>query len=210
MSNSAVLPETDNPFTHPIQPSALGDRETVVELEADDVSRAALVPRTGLLALNGFRATLRLKWIRGGRILRVAGELHADVVQNCVITLEPVASKIRESFELYFAPVSDDKGPNDNGHDDDSRPGGAVDIPPVGMGNIIDGAEPYLGDSIDLADIAAGELFLALDPYPRKPGVQLDTPPGPKGRAEVDAAESRAENRRISPFEVLAALKGKK
>ena len=61
-------------------------------------------------------------------------------------------------------------------------------------------AEPLEEDRLDLAEIAAEELYLALDPYPRAPG------------ARVSAGDNGGENgpARTGPFAALAALKGKK
>ena len=67
-------------------------------------------------------------------------------------------------------------------------------------------AQPLDGDSVDIAEVAAGDLALAIDPYPRKTGASLELSPGPGGRwAAVHEGIGRA-----SSFEMLAALKGKK
>jgi len=67
-------------------------------------------------------------------------------------------------------------------------------------------AQPPDGDSVDIAVVAAEELAIAIDPYPRKNGASLELSPGPGGRwAAVHGGTGRA-----SPFERLAALKGKK
>ena len=65
-------------------------------------------------------------------------------------------------------------------------------VPPVDR-------EKLTGDSLDLGEIIAEELVLSLDPYPRKPGIALET--GPGGEA--------GEPRPSGPFEALAALKRK-
>ena len=67
-------------------------------------------------------------------------------------------------------------------------------------------AQPPDGDSVDIAVVAAGELAFAIDPYPQKNSASLEFSPGPGGRwAVVHGSTGRA-----SPFERLAALKGKK
>ncbi len=37
-----------------------------------------------------------------------------------------------------------------------------------------DAAEPFDGDAIDIGEAVAQQLALALDPYPRAPGVSLE------------------------------------
>ena len=38
-------------------------------------------------------------------MIRGAGQLEADVVQTCVVTLEPVANHVSDEFETIFAPA---------------------------------------------------------------------------------------------------------
>ncbi len=180
------------PFSHPVRPSALGPEEVRFELEADPRVRATLARLFGLVDLAAFHAVIRLKWVRGGRMLRLSGRLHAEIVQTCVITLEPVENTIEESFEIHFKPRSADVEPD----------AAALE----GEADAMAAAEPLDGDSLDIAEVVAGELALAIDPYPRKTGASLEPPPGPGGRrAAVHQGTGRA-----SPFEMLAALKGKK
>jgi hypothetical protein len=54
-----------------------------------------------------------------------------------------------------------------------------------------------MGDSLDIGEIVAEELALALNPYPRKAG--LDAPQGPDGDAVGEPP--------TSPFAALAKLK---
>ena len=67
-------------------------------------------------------------------------------------------------------------------------------------------AQPLDGDSVDIAEVVAAEVALAIDPYPRKTGTSLERSPEPGGRwVAVHEGTGRA-----SSFEMLAALKGKK
>ena len=65
-----------------------------------------------------------------------------------------------------------------------------------------DPPEPLEGGALDLGELVSEELALALDPYPRKPGV-----------APVDlsfGAPEEESDEEDSPFAALAALKGRK
>lgn len=151
--------------------------ERPVEAEADAAERAALARRFAVPEVRrlGFRAAAR-PW-RGGVI--VEGEVEADLVQTCVITLEPVETSLRDRFERRFLPESrlDAHDPSD-----------------------LDAPDP-LPDALDLGEIAAEAAALAIDPYPRKPGATFEgrmvTPPGAE---PLDEQAAR-------PFAGLAALK---
>ena len=125
-------------------------------------------------------------------MLRLRGRLHAEIVQTCVITLEPVENTVEESFEILFKPRSADTGPDAAALEGEADPMAA--------------AQPLDGDSVDIAEVVAGELAIAIDPYPRKTGASLELPPRSGGRwAAVHGGTGRT-----SPFEMLAAFKGKK
>ena len=101
------------------------------------------------------------------------------MTQQCVVTLEPIVSDIDAQFEIFF-------------HEDfqGDRVEMAVDRE----------IEPLDGDLLDLGEIAAEELVMALDPYPRRLDIApteftLETDPG---------------LRPTHPFAGLAAFKGKK
>ena len=57
-----------------------------------------------------------------------------------------------------------------------------------------------------MAAVVAGELALVIDPYLRETGASLEPPPGQGGRWAAVGEDTG----RPSPFEMLAALKGKK
>ena len=86
---------------------------------------------------------------RGG--WQLAGELGATVVQSCVVTLEPVTTRIDQAVRRAFLPEAP----------------GAAEI--VVDPEEDDEVEPLL-DRIDLGLVATEALALALPAYPRKPG----------------------------------------
>lgn len=122
----------------------------VVEAEASEC--AALAAR---LQIVGVRAvTCRFSLRRHGSTVEAEGALDAEVVQSCVVTLDPVAQRVSERFVVLFVPEGRES-------DDDDDPDSPDQI-------------PYEGRSIDLGEAAAEQLALALDPYPRSPGAVLD------------------------------------
>ena len=150
-----------------------------LDVAASEPERQALVRRFGVLALPEMAATVMLSPEGSGR-WRVEGHLRALVVQACGITLEPVEQRIDEGFLLRFSTDAEEI----------DRDSGELIVDS-------DAAEPLEGDSLDLGEIVADQLGLAIDPFPRKPGAQLaDILPTPPAGAASD-----------SPFAPLAALK---
>lgn len=168
-------------FSRMVAIESLADGELAQDIEADAAERAALADRFGLLALDGLKAAVRLKRMRGDQI-RLEGEFVADVVQTCVVTLEPVKSRIADSFSVTFAPPSE------------LIEGAELDLSPWAE----ELPEPLEGDSIDVGETVAQFLSLALDPYPRREGVHFRAADYP-GLAP-EGAES-------GPFAALAELR---
>ena len=174
------------------EPVSPGPKLRVRDLRRDGGARFALVPdaaaRDALAAALGIPA-LRSLGLEGrvepsGREdWRLAGRLDATVVQECVVTLEPVVTRIEEEVErIYLAEMEE---PED----------AEVEMPD-------DAGEP-LGHAIDLAALAAEALALALPPYPRAPGAAL----GEASVAPEGVEPMRDED--AKPFAGLAALRGR-
>jgi hypothetical protein len=144
-----------------------------VVIEADERQRARLAADHGLLSVESWRAELLVEpWKRNG--VKVSGEVNADITQQCVVTLEPLETKISEAVSgLYFP--------------EDSKLGrlgfhaaGEVHLDAEGP----DGPETFSGDTIDVGALAEEFFGLAIDPYPRSEGASL-TEAGSADDAEI-------------------------
>jgi uncharacterized metal-binding protein YceD (DUF177 family) len=167
-------------FSRPVPVERLGHDERVYDIEANTDERAALAARFGILAVESLTARLRLKRVAGGTLLRLAGHFSADVVQSCVVTLEPVPAHLEEDFVLTFSTERDEEG-------EEVVVGLDEEEPPELIENGI----------IDLGEAAAEHLALALDPFPRAPNATFHggDEPAPEPPAKA------------SPFAALASLK---
>lgn len=140
-------------------------------------------------------ALCRLMGLSGLRKMRIEGEitplrpdgwelratLGASVTQSCVVTLEPVRTRIDTELLLRFVPAAQiDSGVDDGDFDETLEP---------------------IGEFIDIGLIATEALALALPLYPRKDGAEL--PP----EAVEDAQQDEDETPK--PFAGLAALRDK-
>ncbi len=156
-----------------------GVREQII---ASPDERAALAKRFGLLDLPRLEANLDVDHAEG-KMFEVKGKLFADVVQECVVTLEPVPAQIAEDIDVLFAPAHIVE------KDWDGAQGDLGDAEPP---------EPIENGIIDLGELVAQHLATALDPYPRKKGAEL-------GNFQV-AGNGEAETKK-NPFAELAKLK---
>ena len=172
-------------FSRIVKADSVQRGEVVEVIEADEAERAALAVRFELEAIGRLKATVRLRRTQGGEMVRVVGALEADVVQTCVVTLESVHNSVTDRFESLFAPpelVPD--SPEDMEFDASMADEDII--------------EPIVNGRIDIGELTAQHLSLALDPYPRCPGVEL-----PEGAEDED--EEPVE--RPNPFAALERLK---
>ena len=125
----------------------------------------------------------------GGRF-QVTGRVRARVGQTCVVTLDPIENDIDEPIDLIFAPPEQIPQLAD-----------LVDEAAESDEEIPDPPEPIENGVIDLGRLATDALFLAVDPYPRKPDAVFE-PPGRCRRSRgspvrgAEGAEGRPKNRR--------------
>lgn len=162
----------------------LGSREN---LEANADERAALARRFDLVSIAAFSGRLELlPWRKGG--VKVSGTLKARVTYSCVLSLEPFDQELDVPVERYFLAQTN---------------AGATALANLESLDADDEPDLISGTSIDLGELAAESLGLALDPYPRKPGVEFASGPEP-GEAAPEAASGRP-----NPFAGLAKLKEK-
>lgn len=172
-------PSTRSPVSFPVHVARLPQKGLPVAFEADPPQRAALAEEHGLQSVDGWRAELLVSpWKRGG--VKVTGRVSADIVQACVVTLEPLAAHIDEAVEGLFVPEDSKLGRQGFGH------AGEILIDAEGP----DSPETFSGDSVNVGALAEQFFALAIDPYPRKPGVTL-TP----AADDVEPAESEFQQK---------------
>jgi hypothetical protein len=138
-------------------------------IEANEAERLALAKLNGLAALAMLRAKFVLR--RAGRgVIRVEGEVHAEATQTCVVSLEPLDVVIDEAVDVRFAAPAGEKPMK-------RQPSAAAAAEEVAFSlSDDDEPDPIRDGQIDLGALAAEFMALALDPYPRKPGVDFSPP----------------------------------
>ena len=170
-------------FSYPVKVGHISANPVTVTLEANAHELEALAGVWQVDAVKSLKAELQVaRWKKDG--VRIRGDVKADIVQSCVVTLEPVETSIKEYFEQIFVPegsklarivtnevsemVLDPDGP---------------DLP-----------EAFTGDTIDAGAVVAEFAALAIDPYPRKQGVEF---------ADHIEGDPNEKSGRPNPFAVL-------
>jgi hypothetical protein len=163
------------PLHWSVDTATVGQSLADLSFEANARELDALKRYAAVEDVASFAAQLKVFPLSKGRY-RVSGTLRASVVQASVVNLEPVPSSIQESFSVEYWPAD--------------AIGEAQEDAPF---------DSDLPESLEGGKIPAGtllsELFvLALDPYPRNAGDELDW----------TAPDAGPES---SPFATLARLK---
>lgn len=171
------------PLSYKVDLVRLGAAPLPVTVIADEAACAGIAAAFGLPAIAALRGEFVLSSVRNPGAADHATAtlvLNATVIQTCVVTLEPFEQTISERAALLMLTESQAEA-----LDLDQAP-----IDPEAPDEIVAN-----GTMVDLGAVLTEQLALALDPYPRKPGVA--TP-------EEPAAP------RIGPFSALAALAAKR
>jgi uncharacterized protein len=167
------------PFCRPIAARELPAAGKHFSIVADADERARLAEDLGIPGIEELAGEFDVR-PRAGGVIAVTGEVAAKVVQQCVVTLEPVRQRVRETVELMLVPAEGGVGFQRGGAD-------APQDEPESL-------DTFRYGRIDLGAIVAEHLALGLDPYPRKTGAEF------AGHTEDAGPEA-------SPFAALAALK---
>lgn len=166
------------PWSQPI-PLSEAIRVGAYDLEADAAARALIAKVLDLPSVSALTARLRVRpWLDGAEI---TGAFHAEFEQVCGVSLDPFPVELGGDMELQVVPAGSPNAIAEESEELELDPE-APDPPDI-----------LENEMLDLPAYVVEHLALALDPFPRKPGVSFDY--------ESPSAD-------ISPFAVLKALKG--
>lgn len=181
--------ENEYPWSLLVRVAELGGRKTNRYLiEPDAKVRAALAADLGIEAIRKLRFSAELSPL-GKRDWQLSGKLGATVGQLCVVTGDPVATRIDEPVtrqylsEMPEIVISESGGSEMEMPEDET----AEELPPI----------------IDLGALMAEELALALPLYPRAPGAELEK------SAYAEAGVAPMTDEETKPFAGLKALRDK-
>lgn len=150
-------------------------------IEADDVSAVPmkvtisagreemnkLVQRLGVVSIESLGADLKLDRAGSPMVVHITGRIRGVLRQPCVVTLDPVDTRVDERFEAWFAdpdqaiPLSKAK------HDRMAKVSGR-EVPVLDES---EDPEAIVDGQIDLGELVTQHLSLSLNPYPHGDGV---------------------------------------
>jgi uncharacterized metal-binding protein YceD (DUF177 family) len=176
---------SDTPFSANLDLGLVPERGQELELVPTEAQRAAISRWLGIEALESLKATVRISR-KSNDEYAYSADFQSDVVQGCVVTLEPVRAHLSGEFERLYR-VRPRSSPRRKNPPEEGR---GIDL------SVLDEEGPEWLETpfLDLAAPVLEELSLALDPYPRAPGVAFEPPAEEPGASE-------------NPFAVLERLK---
>lgn len=174
-------------FSRPVDLSAVQSAGLERSIIAEAAERAAIGEAYDIPEVRALAAEFVVAREPKG-VIRVRGRVTADIVQSCVVSLEPVEQAIDEEVDVRMVEAGS-RGV------EPPRPGAEVMIDP----DEPDPPDVIAGPTLDLGALALEHFLLAVDPYPRAPGAALP--------ADITEPASEAAD---SPFAVLAQLRERK
>ena len=149
----------------------------------DAAALAALAGTLGLSGLKDLDFTGEIVPVGRDELL-LTGQLKAQAIQSCVISLAPVPALISETVRRrYVAGLAEPEADEIEVPEDDST-------------------EP-MPETIDIADIATEALMLALPLYPRAPGAELGS------MTHAASGVTPLQDADLKPFAGLSELAGR-
>jgi uncharacterized metal-binding protein YceD (DUF177 family) len=155
--------ERPAPIRHVFALGDLSQAGSRIDVVANSDELARLAQWADVDAVRAFGAQVELRRLSRTRFSFDA-ELEADIVQSCVVTLDPIATHIARHItrELHFSSHPRAEG------GELTLAAGDEDVP-----------EEIANLDYDLAGPLLEEFVLAIDPYPRKEGVTFEPPAQP-------------------------------
>jgi hypothetical protein len=155
-------------WSHPVDVSKVNEDGMILDIDAPKENYAALCRRLNLEDIHELKGKVKLERNAVTKILHVSGDLYANVDQKCVVTGEPVAEKVSDSFESWYAEPNDTvsftKAKRDRMN--------AKEREELPMLEEFDDPEEIVNGKIDLGELLVQFLSLSLDPYPRVAGAR--------------------------------------
>jgi len=136
-------------FSHLVDAGTISETPKRIEIGADETERRCLAGRFRLQALDRLSASVTLT--RRAGIIHAEGVVDAALVQSCVVTSEAMPAKLNAPFAVRFVP--------------DAYAGATEEEVELSAQDC--DTLPIENGQIDLGELAAETLALALDPFPR-------------------------------------------
>lgn len=181
---------TDPELTYPLHWTDVPNSGVRIKISATSQECRYLAKTLDVVALSRVESHFKVTRWRGSG-LKVVADINADVVQNCVVSLEKISSSLKEQAEWVFKPLA---GPRKKDDED-----AVLLIDPLGE----DPADSLIDGRIDLGLLLSEHLCLMIDPFIRSENIEFDD--FYKNTQNLNEPETS----NVSPFAVLKQM-GKK
>ena len=183
-----------NEFSRPVAidkvDPKVGLKKTIAPTSAE---MNALAARFDLQSIGNLTADVIVKQMNDRLTYHVTGILRAEITQESVISKEPVTSMVEQEIEAWFedqgriASFEQAKRAREDDHEDERE-----------LGEDRDNPEIITNGFIDIGEVAAQCLGIAIDDFPRTEAEKTE----PADHIEVDP-----EKTKDNPFAALEKLK---
>ena len=192
------------PLSHPFDTNEMGaQKHVVLRPEQDELDKLAKF--LDVKEIASAKANFHLTRANGGNIVKVEGKVQAEILQECVVTLQELKNTINEDFDAYYTDYSQ-AVPFSAAKKSLFSKYGMSDVPVL---DEEEDPEPMKNGVIDLGEIMLQFLSLGIDPYPHAPNA--DEYLKKHGIQSADTVQEenskKADKGRKNPFEALRALK---
>ncbi len=179
--NETPMPE----WSHMVEAEKVGTTplKMTISPNADELKR--LTKRLALTELRRLEADVAMSRDSGSNVIFISGQIRAEVTQASVVSAKPMKSEIIDSFEAWFA--DEDKAVSfARAKQERLTRDGQAEMPFLDES---EDPEPIVDGKIDVGELVAQYLSLAIDPYPRAEGEEFaqesSGKAGKKGKDEV-------------------------
>ena len=156
----------ESEWSHFIEADDVTDEKLRMSITPDKDARANLLRRLGILGFESLKADLELRREQGGMVVYVKGHIQATLQQACVVSLDPIETKVSEDFEAWFADSEQAVALAKVKHDKQVKANGETPIL-----DEHEDPEQIVEGKIDLGELVTQHLSLSINPYPHKEGV---------------------------------------
>lgn len=187
-----------NEWSHLLPVDTIGDKPLRLKIAPDEQEKIDLARRLHVDELKDLSASITVSPVQGG-VIHVTGRFSADVGQTCVVTLEPMESHLEEDFEGWFSDQAQMVSFAKVKKEKETQKAHAE----VEILDESEDPEPVVNGKIDLGELVAQYLALAINRYPHKEGVAYET-------GDDNPQVLKADGTTRNPFEALKDWKEKR
>lgn len=158
------------------------------KLKASEQEMTELKERFGLVKLSSFNANVAVSCEPKAKAIWIRGDIAAELVQQCVVTLGDVPEQVAEPFELMLvSPEVAEQFDEDEVYLDPKAPD----------------YDAFEGDTLPVGEMVAQTLSVLMNPYPKQADAKITVQSGQGVSINEDLEE------KPNPFAVLSKLRDK-